>query len=287
MNLKDARVLLTGAAGGIGSVTAHALGRAGAKLLLTDMQAAALHDLAGSLRREGIEVETVAANVASPEDRAELVSRADALHINTVVNLAGVNPFGWLSDQTEAEIELVFRINTLAPVLLCQAMLPVLSANGPAHIVNVGSAFGAIGFPGFTAYSASKFAVRGFSEALRRELADTDVKVHYVAPRATRTKLVTDRVRAMNDALHVAMDPPETVAKAIVRALATERRELAVGFPERLFAKINGLLPAIVDRALAKQLPTIRHHATANAASAIGAARTPLQAHEPLQERSR
>lgn len=286
MRLDEARVLLTGAAGGIGSATARELGRAGARLLLTDMHAPALRELEASLRSEGIESEGLAANIASDEDRRDLVARADELGVNALVSLAGVNPFGWLASQSQAEIELVFRINTVAPVLLCQAMLGVLASNGPAHIVNVGSAFGAIGFPGFTAYSASKFAVRGFSEALRRELADTQIRVHYVAPRATRTRLVTDRVRAMNEELRVAMDPPQSVARAIARSLRTERRELAVGFPERLFAKINGLFPALVDRALAKQLPIIRRHATAGPATAPDVGE-PLGIRQPLQERTR
>lgn len=285
MKLERAKILLTGAAGGIGSATARELGRAGARLLLTDIHAPALHELAIALRADGIEAETIAANVASPEDREAIVARAAKAGVNALVNVAGVNPFGWLANQSPSEIELAFRINTVAPVLLCRAMLPVLSANAPAHIVNVGSAFGAIGFPGFAAYSASKFAIRGFSEALRRELADTRVRVHYVAPRATRTALVTDRVRAMNEELGIAMDPPGTVARAIAKALATDRRELAVGIPERLFAKINALVPALVDRALAKQLPTIRRHATATMARTAPAGQS-LRIPEPLQERT-
>jgi len=286
MKLSEARILLTGAAGGIGSATARELGRAGAALLLTDIHAPALQELEAELRDEGVEAEAIAANVATADDRDDLVSHAAKMRINTLINVAGVNPFGWLANQSEADIELLFHINTVAPVLLCRAMLPVLAGNGPAHIVNIGSAFGSIGFPGFSAYSASKFALRGFSEALRRELADTEIKVHYVAPRATRTQLVTDRVQAMNAELGVAMDPPQTVARAIAMTLSTERREFAVGFPERFFAKLNGLLPAVVDRAFAKQLPTIRRHATASVARPA-AAREPQQLSQPLQERTR
>ncbi|HSG66096.1 MAG TPA: SDR family oxidoreductase [Gammaproteobacteria bacterium] len=265
--LRDSTILITGAAGGIGSATARELGRAGASLLLTDVHAPALSELAERLASEGIDNRVIPVNLASAEDRAELVALASRLHVDTLVNIAGVNPFGWLAEQTPAEIELVFRINTVAPVLLCQAMLPVLAANAPARIVNVGSAFGALGYPGFAAYSASKFAMRGFSEALRRELADADIGVHYVAPRATRTQLVTDRVRAMNEALGIAMDPPVVVARAIAKTLRSGRRELALGLPERLFAWINALFPALVDRALARQLPTIRRFAARNPAA--------------------
>jgi short-subunit dehydrogenase len=144
----------------------------------------------------------------------------------------------------------------------------VLRANAPAHIVNIGSTFGSIGFPGFCVYSASKFAVRGFSEALRREIADTGVQVHYVAPRATRTALATDRIRAMNEELRAGMDAPETVALAIQTVLREERRELLLGAAERLFAKLNALLPAAVDRAMRKQLPIIKRYAAARDAGA-------------------
>jgi short-subunit dehydrogenase len=157
---------------------------------------------------------------------------------------------------------MAFSINALAPLLLCHALLPALLDRPSAHIVNVGSTFGSIGFPGFAAYSASKFAVRGFSEALRRELADTAVRVHYVAPRATRTALATDRVRALNAELGVGMDTPQTVAAAIVRTLRDERREVLLGTPERLFAKLNALAPSLVDRSLRRQLAIVRRHAS-------------------------
>lgn len=285
MKIERATVLLTGAAGGIGSATAHALGRRGARLLLADLAAEPLAVLASELRNAGIEADFVAGNLADRDDRAGVVARASELRVNTLVNVAGVNPFGIFGEQSVDELERVFLINTTAPILLCREMLPVLRTHDDASIVNVGSAFGAIGFPGFTAYSASKFAVRGFSEALRRELADTNVHVHYIAPRATRTRLVTDRVRAMNEALGVAMDPPETVAKAIASALDNDRRELAIGLPERFFAKVNALFPALVDRALRKQLPTIVEFASTAPATSSDARRA-RSVLNPLQERT-
>jgi short-subunit dehydrogenase len=141
----------------------------------------------------------------------------------------------------------------------------VLAARASAHIVNVGSTFGAIGFPGFSVYAASKFAIRGFTEALRRELADTAIRVHYVAPRATRTALSTDRVRALNDELKIAMDTPETVARAIERTLLRGRRETYLGLTERISVVVNALLPRLVDNTVRRQLPVIRRHAARTA----------------------
>jgi short-subunit dehydrogenase len=255
-------VLLTGAAGGIGSAVAKRLARAGATLLLTDLKLEPLERLAVELRAAGAEVSVLAADVTVDAGRDALIATASRLGVDVLINVAGVNPFGLLAEQDGGEIAMAMTINAVAPMLLCRAMLPVLSSRDSAHIVNVGSTFGSIGFPGFCAYSASKFAVRGFSEALRRELADTGIRVHYVAPRATRTALATDRIRAMNEALDVGMDSPEQVAAAIETVLRRERRSLMLGGPERVFALLNSVLPSLVDRSLRKQLPLIRRYAT-------------------------
>jgi short-subunit dehydrogenase len=122
---------------------------------------------------------------------------------------------------------------------------------------------GYLGYPGHAAYCASKFALRGFSEALRRELADGPVRVLYLAPRATRTAMNGAEVCALNAELGVAMDEPATVARELVAALRGSSPERLLGLPERLFARLNQLVPALVDRALRRQLPIIRRHAPA------------------------
>ena len=264
MNLTDARIVLTGAAGGIGSATAARLAQAGAKLVLTDLKQEPLDRLAADLGPSSV-LELVAADVASGDGRVALAAAAREHEVNVLINAAGINPFGLFVEQTAREIATALSVNSVAPLLLCHALLPALLERPSAHIVNVGSTFGSLGFPGFAAYSASKFAVRGFSEALRRELADTVVRVHYVAPRATRTALATDRVRALNADLGVGMDTPQTVAAAIVRALREERREVLLGASERLFAKLNALAPSLVDLSLRRQLAVVRRYASRDA----------------------
>jgi short-subunit dehydrogenase len=151
---------------------------------------------------------------------------------------------------------------------LTRALLPQLRAQPAAAVLNVGSVFGSIAYPGFAAYSASKFALRGYTEALRRELADSSVSVHYLAPRATRTGFNASSVERMNAELGVAMDPPETVAAAACEMLERGRPYAVLGWPERLFVRINSLLPRVVDGSLRKQLPVIRRHAAEAAAGA-------------------
>lgn len=270
MNLTDTRIVLTGAAGGIGSATAARLAQAGAKLIITDLKQEPLDRLATEIGPSNV-LTAVAADIASDGGRAAVASAARQSEANVLINLAGINPFGLFAEQTAREVAQALSINVVAPLLLCHALLPVLLERPSAHIVNVGSTFGSIGFPGFAAYSASKFAVRGFSEALRRELADTKVRVHYVAPRATKTALATDRVRALNAELGVGMDTPQTVAAAILHTLHDERRELLLGAPERLFAKLNGLAPSLVDRALRRQLGVVRRHASLGAGEPVAA----------------
>jgi short-subunit dehydrogenase len=265
MNLGDSRILITGAAGGIGACVARRLAAARAKLLLTDVNAQGLEKLAESLRLAGADVVTVVADVTKDAGRSALTARARAVGVDVLINVAGVNPFGLLAEQSPSDIERTLSINACAPMLLCQALIPVLAARASAHIVNVGSTFGAIGFPGFSVYAASKFAIRGFTEALRRELADTSIRVHYVAPRATRTALSTDRVRALNDELKIAMDTPETVARAIERTLLRGRRETYLGLTERISVVVNALLPRLVDNTVRRQLPVIRRHAARTA----------------------
>lgn len=130
-----------------------------------------------------------------------------------------------------------------------------------AAIVNVGSTFGSIPFAGFAAYSAAKAGLRGFSQALRRELADTRVAIIHVAPRAIDTPLNSPAVNALNRRLKNASNSPAAVAATIIGALQSGTREHHIGFPERLFAWLNGALPAVIDQGLASKLAAIKHHA--------------------------
>ena len=128
---------------------------------------------------------------------------------------------------------------------------------GHGRIANIGSMFGSIGFPCFAAYSASKFAIRGFSQSLRRELAGTGVGVTYVSPRAVKTPFNPPVIHRMAELGMMNMDEPQWVAQKIVRAIEKRKNEVYLGFPESLFARINALLPRMVDGAIVKQVPTL------------------------------
>ena len=129
-------------------------------------------------------------------------------------------------------------------------------------IVNVGSTFGAIGFPGYSLYCASKFGLRGFSEALARELSDSTVRVVYVAPRATRTSMNSFAASRDERALATPKIRRNRSRSRIVESMRKEQRRTGIGWPERGFARLNQLLPSLVDRAIARQLRTIKSYAS-------------------------
>jgi short-subunit dehydrogenase len=260
MNLRDARALVTGASGGIGAAIVSEIVRGGGEALLAGRDEPSLRQLARSIDPHGNCVRVHVADITRECDRNGLVEAATKWGggINVLVNNAGVASFGAFARMRPEDLEQSFAVNALAPMQLCRALLPHLQRQPAAHIVNIGSVFGAIGYPGHAAYSASKFALRGFSEALRRELSDSVVRVHYLAPRATRTSFNCAAVEELNAQLSVATDPPERVAAAVRQMLETGRSEATIGWPERLFVRINGILPRLVDRSIARQLPIIQ-----------------------------
>lgn len=267
MNLQNARILLTGAAGGIGRAIAVELARAGARLLLIDRNVEALQAQAVELRALGATVWVVPADLTRAPDRLDVVENVTRLlgGVDVLINNAGLLNFTPFEVEDPGAIERLLQVNVMAPIALTRALLPLLLAQGSGRIVNVGSIFGSIGFPYFASYSASKFALRGFSEALRRELDGTGVGVTYVAPRATRTALNTSAVNRMNQDLKVAMDDPAAVAAAIADAIGRDRKDVYLGWPETLFVRLNNLFPRLIDGALRKDNGKRRKYAVSEA----------------------
>lgn len=258
MQLSQARILLTGASGGLGLALARALAQRGATLLLTGRDP---ERLSAAVNACGGRAASLSADLGDASSLAELTEAARCFGVNGLINNAGILSFGLYEDQAWSDTARVLETNLLAPLRLTQALLPWLKEQDEAAVVNVGSTFGSLPFPGFAAYSAAKSGLRGFSQALRRELADSRVRVIHVAPRAIATPLNPPRVEALNRTLRSRSDTPEAVARQIVAALAADRAETHFGFPERLFAWLNGCAPGLIDRALAGKLPVVKRHA--------------------------
>ncbi|WP_457676623.1 SDR family oxidoreductase [Thiolapillus sp.] len=263
MKLRNARVLLIGAAGGIGRHLARGLLQAGARACLVALRDEELETLGDFLGETADHACFLAADVTAEGDRNACV-QAMLEHfggIDILINLAGINAFACYEEQTPQSIERIMSVNAVAPMLVTHAVLPHMLRQGAGQIVNVGSTFGSIGFSCFTAYSSSKFALRGFSQALRRELAGSGVQVTYVAPRGVDTPLNPPQVYAMAKEVKMAFDKPEWVAREILQTIEKGDKEKYIGFPESLFARINGILPGVVDGSLKKQNDVMRKYA--------------------------
>jgi len=260
MELKNSRIVLTGATGGIGSCIARQLSAKGARLVLVGRRAEALIALQRELFAAGGICDYVVADLSSHEGRQALVAQATDLlgNIDALINNAGISSYSLFSEEDPESIENIYQTNLIAPVALTRLLLPQLLAQGHGHIVNVGSIFGSIGFACFANYSSTKFALRGFSEALRRELEEDGIKVSYVAPRSVRTALNSPTVYRMAEAVKMKMDDPDAVAAQIVAAIEQDRKDAYLGWPEKLFVRINALLPRLVDAALRAQNKVMR-----------------------------
>ena len=264
MQLKNKRILLTGATGGIGRHLAIALARKGAKLALVGRDANKLDALVHEISSKGAVAEKIVADFeiigvaqAVANEAAEKLGGIDIL-----INNAAIIDFIQLEDQSPERIAQMIQTNVTAPIQLARAVLPQFIADNQGHFVMIGSIFGSIGFPHYATYCASKFAVHGFSQALRRELIETKVGVTYIAPRGVNT--------SMNDAATLAMlaktggnlDEPEKVAAIVVNALENEKQEVFIGQPESFFAWLNGVAPKLVNIGLKKQTQISKNYVT-------------------------
>jgi short-subunit dehydrogenase len=255
-------IVLTGACGGIGRAMAVAFASAGHNLVLVGRSAEALAELRDGLARSRSH-RYVVADLASAAAIVELCADiADGPAIDVLVNNAGVSSFGLLADTSDELMEQMLKLNILAPMRLCRGLMPLLLRSQHAAVINVGSSFGGIGFAGFTAYCASKFGLRGFTEALQREFANKPLALHYLAPRAVKTAMNSDKVVAMNAELGNTADEPEVVAEAALKLLTCRKSSNRyLGWPERFFVCLNALFPAVVSGALKKQLAIILRYA--------------------------
>jgi len=252
-------IVLTGANGGIGSEIAKQLSATGATLVLVGLVEAELQQLNQQL---GGQHHIVQADISSLEGRQFLVTYCQYIKngIDIIINNAGVGQFCLFEDMDEAQISNIININLSSTILLTQSLLPLLLTRPSAQIINVGSILGSIGFPGSTVYCASKFGIRGFTEALCRELMDTKIAVRYFAPRATNTTINTDKVVEMNKELGTKMDSAEQVAIELVSFLKADKNRQYLGWPEKIFVRINSVLSGIVDKSLLKKLPIIKRY---------------------------
>ncbi|MGY1616173.1 SDR family NAD(P)-dependent oxidoreductase [Geodermatophilus sp. SYSU D00691] len=262
-----ATAVVTGAASGIGEALAHALAARGSDLVLLDRDAERLDGVAGDVRvlSPGRAVTTRVVDLADDAATRAVGERLAAEHPGTtlLVNNAGVALGGRFDEVTLEEFDWVLDVNFRAVVRLTHALLPVLTANPGAHLVNVSSIFGILAPPGQAAYAASKFAVRGFSEALRAELAGDGVGVTVVHPGGIRTRIAesarvgsgvdpAEAARGREQFARLLRIPPEKAAAQIVDAVERRRPRLLIGASAKLPDVLVRLFPGSYGRPLAR-----------------------------------
>lgn len=257
LKLHNKVAVLTGATGGLGRAIAKVLSAEGMTLILVgrhEQKLATLNELLGGQHH------CVAVDLNGSEGRQYLADFCCQFEkgIHLIINNAGYSIFKPLTEMCFEEVQKVLNINLLIPIELSRLLLPSLTSLQQTQIINIGSAFGRLGFPGFSVYSASKFGLRGFSEALRRELAGGAVKVRYFAPRTIETDMNDANVKSMNKALGNHSDAPEVVAKDLLKFIKnSQSAERFLGGPERFFGGLNSLCSSLVDRGLKAKQPII------------------------------
>jgi len=251
MQVNGKRIILTGAAGGLGRILARRLAEGEANCALIDADADALSELCQQLPNAVAVPADLSAASRCDEAAQQAISALGG--VDVLINLAGLMSFCTYEDEDISRLERLIQVNLIAPMVLSRAVLPTMLAQDTGQIANIGSMFGSIGFAYFSAYSASKFGLRGFSQALRRELADTNVSITYISPRAIRTPINTGAIMKMNAATKSTMDEPDVIAEKILHAIETNRKEAYLGFPESLFARLNGIWPTLIDTATRAQ----------------------------------
>jgi short-subunit dehydrogenase len=242
MTLVKKRILLTGGSGGIGQFVAAALLREGADLTVL------------SRTRTDEEVNQpkhVRADLSTTAGIAQASAIIVAAEPDILINMAGVQYFGPAERQPLDDLQAGYLVNLVAPAALCSACLPAMKRRNSGQIVNIGSIFGSIPSANFAAYSSAKSGVRAFSEALRREIANTKIAVTYIAPRAVRTGMLTAQLKRYAELTGMSIDFPEIISEKIVTAIKQRKKDVYVGFPEKIFVRLNAIFPRLVDAAVA------------------------------------
>lgn len=227
MQLKGKKVYITGGTGGIGAPLVELLQNAGAEVVLYERS------------KDGDLAENIEKISSGLSDNAP----------DILINMAGYNILDYCENQ---DLESIVALNMIVPMRLAQAVLPAMKSRNSGHIVNIGSTTALIPLPHLTGYVAAKAGLKGFNDALRRELGGTNIAVTHIVPRAVKTPMNSNVKAEVNERTKVNYDDPYFVAKRIFQAIVNQEKEVRFGWPERFFAFLNANFPFIIDQGLQK-----------------------------------
>lgn len=252
--------LVTGASSGIGEATARLLAQHGCDLVLAARRRGHLETLAAELNRDegGGSVLTLQVDITELDqvERAVEATLERYGKIDILINNAGVGRLDWLEDLDPVlQIDHQIRVNLLGSIFMTRAVLPHMQARRQGHIIQMASAAGLIGAPTYSVYAASKFGLRGFTEALRREIKAWGIHVTVIYPGPVRTSFAQEDVMKRRTGIRsprVIVLDPEDVAKAVVNSIHRHRRSLVLPVVMRPIVWLNQIWPNLIDWAVTR-----------------------------------
>jgi len=255
--------VITGAASGIGRATAIELARRGARVAVTDVNRDGLAETEALIKAAGGEVTTYLLDVADRDAFHAFAQEIEETQggADIVINNAGVAQIARVEDLAYDDFEWVMNIDFWGMVYGTKAFLPQLQAKGSGHIVNVSSLFGLLAVPSQAAYNSAKFAIRGFTEALRHEMRGTEIRVSCVHPGGIKTNIVrnarflqstqaTEREEAVTGFDRIARTTPERAGIVIVDGIEKNRERILIGMDAKIIDVLQRLMPASYGKLL-------------------------------------
>jgi short-subunit dehydrogenase len=246
------RILITGASQGIGRAMALEAAKRGAKVLAAARSQDLLNELVDEGKQSGLTIFTVCADVTSTEDRNKMVEacKKEMGGLDVLVNNAGIGATGHFADAGPDRLRKIFEVNVFGVTETTRVLLPLLKEGKTPAILNISSIAGRRGIPARSEYSASKFAIQGFSETLRAELAKDGIDVLLVNPGLTQTNfsknMIEQKAKVQMD--HLRGMTPEQVAIKSLNSLAAGRNEVTLTLQGWLLVQVAWFLPWIADR---------------------------------------
>jgi short-subunit dehydrogenase len=246
-------IIVTGASSGIGAAVARLFASQGYRVVLAARRLERLESLAEEINAGGGQSLVVATDLFKFEDIQKLVAEtiSEFGQVDVLVNNAGFGRLKWLEQLDPVrDIQEQLQINLAATILVAREVLPHMIARRKGHILNMASLGGFIATPTYTAYSASKFGVRGFTEALRREVGVYGIHVTGVYPGGVRTEFKqhtgADRKTGRTTPASLRLEPEE-VARAVLNAVRRPKRTVIMPWQMRFLVWLNSHLPGVVD----------------------------------------
>ena len=254
--LKDKRVIITGASSGIGRELAKQLSAEGCRLIINARRKDRLEELAAELSGSATSCVIVDGDVTERSVRDRMLGAAQENFggLDILINNAGIGAMGRFDEATEDRMREIFEVNFFAVCEFIRESLPLLKAGHEPVIVNLSSVLGHRAVPLKSEYCASKFAIHGFSDAIRAELSQDGIDLLLVSPSTTDSEFFDAAIddSTKRDWKKGGAMSPEVVASRTLRAIKKRRHEIILTFGGRILVWLDRMIPGIANRIIAK-----------------------------------